>query len=225
MKKTAFVTIIVSALVLSGAALLGMVVANPYWIYAHVDPVPGTIPPSIVIYSPQNYTSYSENRMTVNVLVKDAELSGWSCNIEWVGYSIDGRSVELYTLWQRAEPGEEVHPITIPSEFNFSLSPLALGKHILTLSVDVAVLGSQGDRPAVFFLDCNSTVFFSVGTTDYPPARTPTPPPIATPEATSQPDAFLATLAFVSSIGIALVAVGLLVYFKKHTRDENQSRN
>jgi len=226
MKKTALAIMIVSALLLSSAELVKLAECNPYWIYDHFDPVPGTIPPSIFIFNPQNYTSYLANSMTVNILVKDAELAGWHCNIEWVGYSIDGRTVELYTLWQRHEQGEEVHPIYIPSDINFTLSSLALGKHILTVSAAVAVLGSQGARPAVFFIDCNSTVFFSVGTADYSPAPTPaatpestsTPEPTAAPEATSQPATFPATLIFFASVGITIVAIGLVVYFKKHKR-------
>ena len=234
MKKIALAIMLVSALLLSSAELAKLAECNPYWIYDHVEPVPGTIPPSILIYNPQNYTGYSANSMTVNILVKDAELAGWHCNIEWVGYSIDGRSVELYTLWQRHERGEEVHPITIPSDINFTLSSLASGKHILTVSAAVAVLGSNGERPAVFFLDCNSTVFFSVGTTDYSPAPTitttpeptftpeptsnPTLTPSTIPEATSEPATFQATLLLVASMAIAIVGTGLSVYFKKFRR-------
>ena len=230
MKKIALSIMLLSAFLLSSAELAELAQCNPYWIYDHVEPIPGTIPPSILIYNPLNYTGYSANSMTVNALVKDAELAGWHCNIEWVGYSIDGRSVELYTLWQRAEPGEEIHPISIPSDINFTLSSLALGKHILTVSAAVAVLGSNGDRPAVFFLDCNSTVFFAVGTADYPPAPTrtatpesisnPTTTPLTIPEAASESATFPATLIFVASVGI-VVATGLSVYFKKFRRKKD----
>ena len=235
MKKTALAIMLLSALLLSSAELAKLADCNPYWIYDHVEPVPGTIPPSILIYNPQNYTSYSANSMTVNILVKEAELAGWHCNNEWVGYSIDGRSVELYTLWQRVEPGEEIHPISIPSDINFTLSSLALGKHILTVSAAVAVLGSNGERPAVFFLDCNSTVFFSVGTTDYPPAPTPTafpslspsPEPIATPEPKATPgimlnlESFPTLVTASASVVAVIVVIGLFAYFNKRQREKN----
>ena len=129
MKRTSLALILIFTLLCSSAELVEMAECNPYWTYAHVDPVPGTIPPSISIYNPLNYTSYSGSNITVNILVNKAELAGWGCNIEYVDYSIDGRNVELYTLWQEHEQGEEIHPITIPSVINFTLSALALGKH------------------------------------------------------------------------------------------------
>ena len=160
MKKTAFVILVICALLFSGAELIEMAKANPYWFFEHVDPVPGTIPPSITIYNPQNYTSYTTNSIPVNILVNKAILAGWSCNIEWVGYSIDGKNtVTLHTKWQSHKQGEEIHPITIPSDTNFNLPSLASGKHTLTVTADVAVLG--GDLQ-VYFLECNSIVYFTV---------------------------------------------------------------
>ena len=137
MKRTAFAVMLIFALLFSGAELVKIAKANatPIWWgmfysrYNEVEPVPSTIPPSISIYNPLNYTSYSGSNITVDILVNKAELAGWVCNIEYVDYSIDGRHGELYTLWQEHEQDEEIHPITIPSVINFTLSALALGKH------------------------------------------------------------------------------------------------
>ncbi len=237
MKKTALAIVLVSALLLSSAELLRTTEANPYWIYAHVDPVPGTIPPAISIYNPRNDTGYSSSSITVSLYITEAELAGWHCNIEYVEYSIDGRTVELYPFWQRVEPGEEVEPKYIPSAIDFPLSSLTLGMHRLTVKAGVAVL--RGEPLEVFFLDCNSTVFFTVDNADYSliPSPTPspspspslspspelpaTPKPTATPEPTLQPANSPATQIFLATVGIAVVCGGMFVYFKKHQRNRN----
>ena len=200
MKKTALAIVLISVLLFCSVELVKIAKANAYWIYEHVDPVPNTIPPSITIFNPQNNTSYSTNSMTVNILVNKAELAGWHCKIEWVDYSIDGRNVELHSLWQKHEQDEPIHPITIPSEISFNLSSLYLGKHILTVSAGVTVLGGNMQ---VFFLDCNSTVHFTIDNTPSSPSPSPSPEP------TIEPESLPTSLAIASSIPVAVVLVGL----------------
>ena len=200
MKKTALAIVLISVFLFSSAELVRIAEANAYWIYEHVDPVPGTIPPSITIYNPQNNTSYYASDMTVNVLVNMAELAGWHCKIEWVDYSIDGRNVELYSLWQKHEQGEPIHPITIPSKISFNLSALSLGRHTLTVSAGVTVLGGNMQ---VFFLDCNSTVHFTIDNTPSSPSSSPSTEP------TIEPESLPTSLVIASSIPVAVVLVGL----------------
>ncbi len=120
-------------------------------------------------------------------------------------YSIDGRNVELYSLWQKSKPGEDIHPITIPSVINFTLSSLALGRHTLTVSAGVTVLGGNLQ---VFFLDCNSTVYFTIEDTP----SSPSPSPSLTP--TPEPESLSTSLVIASVIPVAVVltGIGLLLY-------------
>ena len=149
--------------------------------------------------------------MTVNILVNKAELGGWHCNIEYVDYSIDGSNVELYSLWQKHEQGEEIHPITIPSEISFNLSSLSLGKHTLTVSAGVAILGGNLQ---VFFLDCNSTVYFTIENKPSSPSPSSSPEPTDTPETLLNIESFPPSLIVASAIPIivVLVGLGLLLY-------------
>jgi hypothetical protein len=53
MKRIALAIMLMSALLFSSAELVEMAEANFMWIFGTVEPVPGTTPPSIAIYSPQ----------------------------------------------------------------------------------------------------------------------------------------------------------------------------
>ena len=85
MKNTALVLLLICALLFSSVELVKMAKANAepilwtmfYSNYDEVGQVPSTIPPSISIYSPQNNTVYSSNKITINFSVSTAELEGW----------------------------------------------------------------------------------------------------------------------------------------------------
>jgi hypothetical protein len=150
MRKTAYATILILALLLSGAELVKMAEANFMWIFANVEPVPGTIPPSISIHKPQNNTSYSSNTVTLNFSVRTAELNGWSSFITNVEYSLDGSN-----LIPVAVGSDELE--LFDTALNLTL--LSSGKHSLTVTADVVVYRSEPLEK--FFVYTNSTVFFT----------------------------------------------------------------
>ena len=47
------------------------------------------------------------------------------------------------------------------------------------------------------------------------PIQSPTPEPTSSPEPTARPEPFPATLVFVASVGITIIAIGLFAFFKK----------
>ena len=91
----------------------------------------------------------------------------------------------------------------------------------MTVAADVAVLGSG----QVFFLDCNSTVYFTVDLSGESPNPTPTiaptSKPTATPEPTLTPYTTLQLAEQEAILGIAVTVVvvcfglGLLLYLTK----------
>jgi hypothetical protein len=71
----------------------------------------------------------------------------------------------------------------------------------------------------IFGMGTNSTVHFSVGTTTTPPSPSPSPEPTDAPP-NSEP--FPTTPVATSIASVAVVSVGLIVYFKKrHHKTEN----
>ncbi|MEM3881333.1 MAG: hypothetical protein QXD19_06265, partial [Candidatus Bathyarchaeia archaeon] len=53
--------------VITGTTLVNVVKANPWLIFAPIDPIPGTIPPTITILSPKNNTAYPD--ITLNLTI------------------------------------------------------------------------------------------------------------------------------------------------------------
>jgi hypothetical protein len=89
---------------------------------------------------------------------------------------------------------------------NGTLSNLSEGPHTLKLIIWIE---TQTD---IRYVEYRETVYFNVNTN-----RTTG----ATPEATSTPQSFPATLVFVTSVGIAVVCIGLFAYSKKFHRDKS----
>jgi hypothetical protein len=171
-KKTAIAFILISALLLLSAEIIEMAHANPFYsIYAPVEPVPGTIPPSISINSPQNNTVYAQSEIAVSLFVKNAELAGWNSSITRVAYFLDTLpELEGYPVHTSFYPDRSGEVPELTTAFN--LSSLSMGKHNLTVTADVVVL--RDTPPQYFLLHSSSTIFF---TTTVQPAPTPTPEP------------------------------------------------
>ena len=65
-KKTVIAATITSVFLVSLVAVLFVNVteANPFsFFWTYIDPIPGTIPPTITIFSPQNNTHYTSNNI------------------------------------------------------------------------------------------------------------------------------------------------------------------
>jgi hypothetical protein len=226
MKRTALALTLVLVLfvpLVVGVEFVRVVEANPFFIFHQIDPVPGAIPPNITISSPQNNTVYSSDMITVSFNVTRPELGTCDSAIIGIDYALDGETVEAFSIWRG---GSASNSWAIP-EFTttFSSPSLPTGNHKLTVTAEGVVYAGGMD---IFFINSSSTTCFTVVTQPTPPA-TPTPSPESTPTPTltnpspsieptpnSNSEPFPTVLiATVSGMSVAVVGVGLLVYFKK----------
>jgi hypothetical protein len=144
-------------------------------------------PPIVTLASPFQNATYSVPDVPLNVTVQIRSII-YAGNIErlrWLNYSLDGHAPVPMTLMV---PSDLTPPYYVHG--NEVLASLYNGSHNLTIFGETFVGGLNG-----YF---NETVSFTVDT-----SNTPT----ATP--------FPASLLFVASVGIAIAATGLFVYFKK----------
>jgi len=129
-------------------------------------------------------------------------LEGTSNIVVYVNVTLDG------TVYSRVDVNSELQ---VPFTYSWNLTDLRGGAHSVELNAyckGVSIMEwSFGTVPqqSIYYNASSGIVNFTVDS----------PEPSATPEATSQPATFPATLIFISSAGIAIVAIGLVVYFKK----------
>ena len=143
-------------------------------------------PPIVTLTSPSQNATYSVPDVPLNVTI---QIRGFIYHnierIRWLNYSLDGQTPVPMTL---IVPSDLTPPYYVHG--NEVLACLSDGSHNLTIFGETFVSGLNG-----YF---NETVSFTVDTSD-----TPTAAP------------FPASLLFVASVGIAIAAIGLFVYFKK----------
>jgi hypothetical protein len=149
----------------AGTWLLGSASANPYYPAGEVHPKPGTIPPSISISSPINFSAYSVNHISFNFSVtlpqsKPARSTG----ISQISYSAD---------W-KGEPVDLSYPLDSPfcvlengvANFTFDFYGLPDGNHSISIqAVGIGDYVESGYR--IFFFLINSSpslVLFTVDT-------------------------------------------------------------
>jgi hypothetical protein len=144
-------------------------------------------PPIVTLASPFQNATYSVPDVALNVTVqiRSTIYAGNIERIRWLNYSLDGQAPVPMTL---IVPSDLTPPYNVHG--NEVLASLYDGSHDLTIFGETFVGGLNG-----YF---NETVSFTVNTSN-------------TPTATSFP----ASLLFVASVGIAVAAIGLFVYFKK----------
>jgi hypothetical protein len=145
-------------------------------------------PPIVSVVSPFQNATYSVQEVPLNVTV---QIRGWIFkNIERIrrlDYSLDGQTAIPLTL---NVPSMYDISLPYPVYGNSMLTNLSDGSHNLTIFGETFISGLN----ACF----NYTVFFSVDT-----SYMPTVAPVS------------GSLLFAASVGFDIVAIGLLVYFKK----------
>ena len=205
MPKKLLATTIIIALIVTfvvGMQVIEVVVADPFWIYKIIDPIPGTIPPVITIISPLNNTTYPSDGIIASFNVSKPQLGTRASSIIDVTYTLDGETVQAFTIWKN---GSASSGSGIP-RFNttFSLPSLHAGKHSLTVEANGVVFAGGESGLDIFFINSNSTTFFTVGI-----------------PSTSQPSLtdYLLNPTFLTAIAggvvIGAVASVSLVYFKR----------
>ena len=171
MSKKSFMAAIAISLILilfsAGLLVVEVAKANPFsFFWTHIDPIPGTIPPTITVFSPQNNTQYTSKNIifSFNISKPQAPIPV-DDGISRVRYSLDdinySNSKSLYecTIFTQGHIG-------IP-EFSYSNNlTLPDGNHSITVYSEGTV--TQPDNMTVFWVRSNSTVYFTIDTT--PPA-------------------------------------------------------
>jgi hypothetical protein len=231
-KKTIAATFILafSFSVVAGVLVVKVSKANPWIIFTPVTPIPGTIPPIITLFSPQNNTAYPSNNVYLSFDVsKPQPPMPLEAGISYVRYTLDDNTTGLY-FCDHYSSGS---PPGIP-EFSYSQNlTIPDGKHTLVIEACGVVL--PGDM-TIFGMVINSTVLFSVGPPQSEPeplpSSSPSPSPFpspssslssnsslsASPQETEnqlEPQLFPVVLVVASVASVAVVGAGLLVYFKK----------
>jgi hypothetical protein len=207
MKKTALaLALVLTILVIFGVHLVSLVEANFYPFgppYKEIDPIPGTIPPKITILSPTNHTTYSGRELNLAVIVTGPETPYRSSRARYTYYFLDGHDLRF------SESVDIEHiDVVLPKVRN--------GTHELLVSARYMVVVREGvnERDTVFFIESNSSVFFTIN------IAVSSSTPLSTQEyqlnlSSPQETAVL-------SGAIAIVGIGLLAnYFKKRQRSQS----
>jgi hypothetical protein len=225
-------TVLLGLILLLVVGMQGVEVAdaNPFDLFTGTDPVPGAVPPTIIMLSPTGKTEYTSDNVTVSFYVSKPQLaSSWS-SILFVYYSLDGNEdVEVYGSYKSAKPEK----VGVP-EFNttFTLPPLSAGEHSLTVKAEGMVAPgvqyngyhsgggyswfSSKQGLQAFSMNSNSTTYFTVATQ---PTQQPSATSTTSQSTTSNwlSSGFLAPMVSVL-VTVAVVASLLIVYFRQHKR-------
>jgi hypothetical protein len=213
MKRRALALTLVSALLISavvGAMFVNRATANPGpLLFFPTDPV--TTPPTIVVHSPVQNQTYNATDVWLNFTITKPEtwfafnvgsfengtlVSNTFGNITSVYYVVDGGERQNITVHDTAYLLDVVSPI---QTLNFSTQlSLTTGAHTIKVSLEadsyyvVSYYGSEQFSSVKVYEDSEPVTF------------------------TAYQERSLTTIVVASAVSVAVVAVGLLVYFKIH---------
>ncbi len=190
-----------------GMQVVEIVEANAFWIYKTVDPIPGAVPPTIIMLNPQNNSVCSPDEVAVSFNVSKPQFGTSFTSITYVYYAVDnGEDIKLYSPYINGSGTTGV------PEFNttFILPSLSTGNHVLTVKAHGVVLPGGLD---IFYMNSSSTTFFTV---DSQPAQlSPTSSQSINSDYSLNP---LFLPAIFSVVVIVVVASFTIVYFKRHNK-------
>jgi hypothetical protein len=201
-----------------GMQVIEVVDANPFFMFKPIDPIPGTIPPTIIMFSPQNNTAYSSEEIAVSFNASKPQLGKCGSSIIDITYTLDNETVQAFTIWKQ-NPGGGVSASSdsgIP-QFNttFTLPSLSTGNHSLTVKAEGVVFAGGESGLDIFFMNSTSTTFFTVA--NQPTSQQSSPTSESMGSDYSLNSIFLT--AIVSVIVILAVTSVSLVYFKRHNKE------
>ena len=202
MRKTAYTTILMLALLFSAEAQVMMVLANPYWPFPDSG-YPDWGYPEITVTSPVQNGTYTPNNVWLNLTVaKPSNWTNFEGQLKYVAYLIDGDRNNLIGAYYhsvgetRVAVEDPLGVVNPPVEFNFSikLEGLSEGNH----HVDVAAWGlvNYGESDVPVGSGCD-TIYFIVA---------------------KESSAFPTTFLTAAVLTVAVVGIGLPFYFKKRNR-------
>lgn len=187
MIKKTFTAFAILLLVTSILAMINVEVVNadPFFIYRIIEPIPGTTPPQITIFSPQDNQVYSSNVIYLDFNVTRPHLNNCETEIIFVNYTVDDKTVQVYTIWPDTSWGRGFGTGSGVPEFSTSLAlpSLLSGKHSLTVSAEGVVWTGGQNGLEIFFIDGSSTITFTNTIDTRTPQSTsiPSPTPSSTP--------------------------------------------
>ena len=158
-------------------------------------------PPQITILSPSSNETYNSSSVSLNIKIVTIGGYPWYHNVTSLNYSLDGQ--------------QDV-PISFATDKAFiflgngTLSIFSNGLHSVSVHGESIYSSAMGDKISHF----NATASFTVDTPD-------TAFPSLTPDTVPYQGPLPTTLAIATAVIIAIGAIGLFVYFKKHKRSTN----
>jgi hypothetical protein len=147
------ILLLASAIV--GTHFVGNVKANPFVIFKSAPPIPGTIPPTITISTPENDTVYASNIISLQFnMAKPQPPETLEAGLTFIYYYLDGKRNVLYSCHQYPPPG-------LP-EFSYSKNlTISEGTH----KIEVCAVGVViPEHLTMYSMDSNASVFFTVET-------------------------------------------------------------
>jgi hypothetical protein len=166
--------------------------------YGEFEGLPYT-PPVVTLLSPSANESYNVSDVSLNVTVEVRSIILHNLErVRWLNYSLDGETAVPLTL---VEPSlDDISQLPYFVFGNSMLTGLCDGSHSLTIFGKTSVSGLNG-----YF---NETVYFNVNTAKSTGEPSPTVSPL--PE-----HSFATILVIASVVVVAVVCMGLFIYFKK----------
>ncbi len=161
------ITIVILLIAISGTGFVSFGMANPY-IHDYVAPDSNTKPPQISIYSPENNSVCSNVYLSINVSLPKSTTASFSF-LHNVYYEADWLANQTY-LYNSNRLSDEIRSDNSPERQYFSysgvLDGVPEGSHSLTIYAEGGGwYPPQGIKQSGFFIDGNSTVFFTVDNT------------------------------------------------------------
>jgi len=205
-QSSALFTAILAVSILIGIQAVEVTNANPFFMYQTIDPIPGAIPPTITINSPNNNSVYSPGNLTFSFNVSKPQLDSSIANsparyyayITSIYYTLDnGNETRVYYNYNNGVGSKGV------PEFNttITLPSLSIGSH----SIKVKAYGIVNpDHLYIFGMESNSTTFFTIE--NQPITQT------SVIENLLNPTSLIAILSSIAALSIVLIS---LVYSKR----------
>jgi hypothetical protein len=221
MKRSyALFAVIFAVSILIGIQAVEVVEANPFMGFEGkgIDPVPGTKPPTITLYTPTNNTAYFSSNITVSFYASRPQLANAWSSIIYAGYTLDNsKEVKVYSIY-------DDEPVSVGvAELNktFAISSLPEGKHSLTIRTFGPVMPNtkydgqwhSPNKIGVFTMESNSTIQFTVNSQS---AMETSQSPQATQPTDTSYSLNPKTLASIASITVIVAVASVsLVYFRR----------
>lgn len=212
-KSMAGIAVILLLSSLVGLQAVEVVKANPFWIFHPIEPIPGTVPPRIIIFNPQNNTAYSSDNITISFYLDKPKLDMHDSSIINITYTLDDKTEQAFTIWKNGGAGSDSG---IPN-FNTSfISPtFSTGNHRLTVYAEGVVFAGGLN---IFFINSSSTIFFAIGTQPFQPSPTPTTTPLTSSNRVIASNSLSYTIDLVavfSITGLFAIIETVIVYKRK----------